>query len=377
MASHPDVLIIGGGVIGLTCAYVLRQKGRTVTVVDAGDMGKEASWAGAGIIPPGDPKFARSPIDKLRAIGALRFPELSQELYDETGIDNGYRRCGGIEFLGEGERFLADEWKAEGVRVDQLTPDEVTEREPNLASLEGDAYELPDMAQVRNPRHLRALLTSVKQRGVELRPHLRVMKLDHRGHHIQSAVLGSGERLSADRFLIAAGAWSEGLLQPLGISFGVHPVRGQIVMFRGEKPPLTRIIMRDKRYLVPRDDGRTLAGSTEEPEAGFLKANTSEAIHELTRLAYDWVPSLRETDVERTWAGIRPGSSDGLPVIGPVSDLDNLYINAGHFRAGIQLSIGSADLLAAMLEGTAAESDRTFFRPDRVPRSDYHPTFRS
>src|SRR5262245_63642589 len=101
MAKHPDVAVVGGGIIALTCAYCLAREGLSVEVFDRGDFGKEASWAGAGIIPPGNPAGAATPIDKLRAIGSMRYPGFSAELRELTGIDNGYLRCGGIEFLGE------------------------------------------------------------------------------------------------------------------------------------------------------------------------------------------------------------------------------------------------------------------------------------
>src|SRR5262245_19210056 len=120
MAKHPDVAIIGGGIIGLTCAYFLAKEGLSVEVFDRGDLGKEASWAGAGILPPGNPAKAATPIDRLRAIGSMRFPDFSAELRELTGIDNGYVRCGGVEFLDEDASGILSLWRNEGIVVDRL-----------------------------------------------------------------------------------------------------------------------------------------------------------------------------------------------------------------------------------------------------------------
>ena len=134
MAKHPDVAIIGGGIIGLTCAYFLAREGLAVEVFDRGDLGKEASWAGAGIIPPGNPYGAATPIDKMRAIGSMRFPGFSDELRELTGIDNGYLRCGAVEFLEPDEvREVTELWQNEGIAFEKLSHAALRTYEPALA----------------------------------------------------------------------------------------------------------------------------------------------------------------------------------------------------------------------------------------------------
>jgi glycine oxidase len=150
MPAHPDVAIIGGGIIGLTSAYFLAKAGASVAVYDRGDLGKEASWAGAGILPPGNPERAATPADRLRGIGSARFPDFSSELRDLTGIDNGYRCCGGIEFLTPEDADVPGVWAAEGIAFERLALAEAKELEP-LGRVEGDPYLLPGCAQVRNP----------------------------------------------------------------------------------------------------------------------------------------------------------------------------------------------------------------------------------
>jgi glycine oxidase len=160
MAKHPDVAVIGGGIVGLTCAYFLAKEGLSVEVFDRGDLGKEASWAGAGIIPPGNPAGAATPIDRLRAIGSMRFPGFSAELRDLTGLDNGYLRCGGIEFLPEDDKDALELWENEGIAFERLARESLRAYEPAVEDVPAAPYLLPGCAQVRNPRHMQALIAA-------------------------------------------------------------------------------------------------------------------------------------------------------------------------------------------------------------------------
>jgi glycine oxidase len=362
--AHPDVAIIGGGIIGLTSAYFLAKEGVSVAVYDRGDLGREASWAGAGILPPGNPDRAATPADKLRGIGSARFPDFSAELRDRTGIDNGYRRCGAIEFLTAEDADVPDVWAAEGIGFAHV-PLAYAQRLEPLGVVEGEPYLLPACAQVRNPWHLRALVAACERAGVHLHPNTGAEEWESDRDRIDAARLASGERVVAGRFLLAAGAWSERLLGALGHRPHVHPVRGQIALLRGEGP--SRVLMCGKRYLVPRGDGLTLVGSTEEPEAGFEKRTTSEGIGALLAFARQTVPVLGSAQLETSWAGLRPGSPDGLPFIGRVPGWQNAFVAAGHFRAGVQLSIGTAQALAELLTGKPTCVPLEAFALDRKP----------
>jgi glycine oxidase len=364
MPPHPDVAIVGGGIIGLTTAYFLAKEGASVAVFDRADLGAEASWAGAGILPPGNPDRAATPADKLRGIGARHFPELSADLRSLTGIDNGYKRCGGIEFLTADEVAVTHLWSTEGIPFERLTPDEAKLLEP-LGEIEGDPYLLPGCAQVRNPWHLRAMIAACTRVGVALHPNTGVAGWELDRGCISGLQLINGTRATAARYLIAAGAWSEGLLGALGHHPHVHPVRGQIALLRG--PSCTRVLMFGKRYLVPRGDGLTLVGSTEEPEAGFEKRTTPDGIGGLLAFARGVLPVLAGAVLEKSWAGLRPGSPDGVPFLGPVPGWDNVFVAAGHFRAGVQLSIGTAQILTALLTGRAPPVPVSAFALDRTP----------
>ncbi|MGF1578178.1 MAG: glycine oxidase ThiO [Gemmataceae bacterium] len=349
MNNHPDILIVGGGVIGLTTAYFLAREDVRVTVVDKADIGLEASWAGAGILPPGNPDQAKSPFDRLRAESVAAFPGLSEELRERTGIDNGYLRSGGLEFLSESDLAAAEEWRGCGVHADLLDEAALQELEPTLSPGLGRAHHLPDMAQVRNPRHLNALSQACRGLGVNLSPGCPVFDFECKGDHILSARTSQGS-IHAGRFLLTAGAWTNILLEMVGWSPGIKPVRGQILLLETQQTSLRKILLWGPKYIVPRRDGRILVGSTEE-DVGFVKRTTAQGIADLLDLATTLVPMLGDAQVKQTWAGLRPGSPDDLPILGQIPNLHNLFVAAGHFRAGIQLSPGTARLMKELLLG--------------------------
>ena len=378
MATPPaDLLILGGGIIGLTTAYRLARAGLRVEVCDRGDFGQEASWAGAGILPPGTPGHTATAIDALRAYGSRFMPAFAEELREATGIDNGYWRCGGIEVLRDEDRYAVDLWKEQRIAHELLTPERLRELEPHLTALDGEAYLLPDCAQLRNPWHLKALVAACRVQGVGLMPNMPVAEWVRDGERVVAVRFTNGEVRAASRFLVAAGAWSEALLKPLGHAPGVHPVLGQIVLYRPRQLVLTRVLMMGKEYFVPRADGRVLAGSTEEPEAGFEKRTTVQAFERLNAFACRVIPALADAVVEKQWAGLRPASADGLPYLGAVPGTANVFVATGHYRAGVQLSLGSAVALEKWILGEPAFLPPDDFRLDREPCHENRPTFRS
>jgi glycine oxidase len=181
--------------------------------------------------------------------------------------------------------------------------------------------------------------------------------------------------VTAGRYLLAAGAWSEPLLAQLGHRPRVHPVRGQIALLRGDT--CSRVLMLGKRYLVPRGDGLTLVGSTEEPESGFEKRTTPEGVAGLLAFARATVPALARAALETAWAGLRPGSPDGLPFLGPVPGAEGVFVATGHFRAGVQLSIGTAQAVTELLTDEPPCVDLSAFALDRTPSAGARTAFRS
>jgi glycine oxidase len=375
MSTPADVVVVGGGVIGLTTAYFLARAGVAVCVIDRSELGREASWAGAGIVPPGNPGLARTAADQLRAHSSALFPQLSAELRERTGIDNGYCVCGGLVIPAPGEEAPEQEWAAEGARWQRVDAEGIRRLGPELRSGIDHGFYLPDMAQVRNPRHVRALQAACEGLGVRLRPHCGARSLVT-GRGRAEAVETDQGRLNAGQFLVAAGAWTDGLLAPLGWQPGIRPVRGQIALLNPGHPRLRPVLLVGNRYLVPRLDGRILVGSTEE-DAGFEACPTAGGIAGLLTFATGLVPGLAAAPLERTWAGLRPGSPDGLPFLGPVPGWDNVFVAAGHFRAGIQLSPGTGLVMSDLLLGRPPSLSLEPFRVDRTPSPPLRCAFRS
>ena len=369
-----DCLIIGGGGIGLSLAYELSGHGLRLKVIDRGQPGREASWAGAGILPPANQSPQAPPYEQLRGLSHQLHVKWASALREETGIDNGYRRCGGLHLARNaaaaealcGVMAALEQMK---ITVEELSPDAVAGLEPALGPLSGTgdvhaAYLLPEEAQIRNPRHLRALLAACLKRGVEVTGGVAAEDFEIRGDRIQAVHTGCGP-LRAETVCICSGAWSNALLGRLGLKRPVvRPIRGQMVLFSCDRAPLGRVINEGLRYLVPRDDGRVLAGSTEE-DVGFDCRTTGGGVAGLLEFALGLVPSLSAARLERTWAGLRPATVDGLPYLGPIPGVENALIATGHFRSGLHLSPGTAVVLGQLVRGENPDIDLAPLHLDR------------
>ncbi|MFM8723743.1 MAG: NAD(P)/FAD-dependent oxidoreductase [Planctomycetaceae bacterium] len=341
-----DIVIIGGGVQGLTLALFLSRAGATVRVIDKGALGFEASWAGAGIIPPGGAGPQSPVVDRLRTLSSGMFPAFSDELLALTGISNGFRKCGSWHLPLAGDNL-------EGLR--------------NLCVREGLPLESPSVAlpwpgtpgesplflkgtmQVRNPWHLRALKDSCLLAGVEMIENCQVEKMQLKGGQISSITTPMGQ-WRAQWFVLAAGAWSGVLAASIGFTLPVKPIRGLITLLELEEAGLVSIVEQGKRYIVPRGDGLFLVGSNEE-DAGFDKTIQETVVKELEAWASYVVPELAHARRKKCWAGLRPGSPDGMPFLGSCPDIKNLVLATGHFRAGLQLSLGTASLVSQFILG--------------------------
>ncbi len=356
-----DVVVIGGGVIGLSSAWELARHGLSVRVLDQSQPGQEASWAGAGMLPPGGLCLPPDLKGRLRSESARLWPAWVEQLQQVTRIDPGYVRCGSLEVRPVDQQpALSDDikqWQAEQIQVEPLSPTELRQRFPAIAGRELAGFWLPDYAQVRNPRLLKSLIAACTQSGVRLSPGTPALDFEVSSGKILG-VQTPTEMVRADQFVVATGAWSDLLLRRLHLTFRIQPVRGQIVQLEQTPLPASCLIQAGARYVVPRPDGRILIGATEE-HAGFEKLNTAMAIHDLLEFGQRLIPTLRQARFLRCWSGLRPHRATGLPMIGPATDHSNLLIAAGHFRDGLQLSPITARLIRELVLGQTTTLDLT------------------
>lgn len=341
-----DVLVIGGGLIGLLTAWELAQAGVSVTLVDKGETGHEASWAGGGIISPLYPWRYPDSVIQLAHWSQTHYPHLCDSLRARTGVDPEYTR-NGLLILDTEETALAQRWAtASGNPLERLDSTSIQELEPNLVPDHQAGLWLPDVAQVRNPRLARALRQALPKnvRVLEGAEVLELLVRDGRAIGARTPT----NTLSAGQIIVCAGAWTAELFAQLGAQPEIVPVRGQMLLLYGQPGHIRRIVLKQDRYLIPRRDGRVLMGSTLE-HVGFHKTTTVEAREALYHRAIHLFPILSHAVIERHWAGLRPGSPSGIPYIGAYPGIAGLYFNAGHFRNGVVLGPASARLMADII----------------------------
>lgn len=376
--STLDVVVVGGGIVGLSIAWELATRGRSVTVLEANQCGQAASWAGVGILPPVAIHQVNDPLEQLRSLSHQLLAEWSTQLETITGIDVGYRQCGGVYVaISPGEAALLSAshawWNELGIEAVRWTSDQLRTHEPALTQLADSSrlkaiWHLPGECQLRTPRYVQALLAACRQSGVNIVERARVQAIEQQERHVRIAVAGNNEQdaqcFTAANCCLTAGPWTSQLLDQLDISSGILPIRGQVLLFHPPERLLTRIINEGNRYLVPRDDGRLLVGSNEE-EVGFVCETTPEIVAELRQWAIGMVPVLEEVPIEHAWAGLRPAAYDSYPYIGRLPDHPNIYVASGHYRAGIHLSAGTARVLGELITEGRTSIDLSPFRPGR------------
>ena len=352
-----DILIVGGGIIGMLTARELSLAGMSVTIVDQSDAGQESSWAGGGIISPLYPWRYSDPVNALAAWGHAYYPELINEIYAETGLDAELIQNGLLMLNDEPERALiwAEKW---GANLQLIDKKELGDIEPELSPAcfgTNRAIWMPEIQQVRNPRLVKASKQYLLQRGITFLERTEVTGFIQNGDKIAGVKTASGN-ITADKVLIAGGAWSSKLLKNIKINVDVAPVKGQMILFKAEADKIKRIVLSQDRYVIPRRDGRVLVGSTLE-HTEFDKRTTAEAKKELMEEAFRIIPCLKESQVEHHWAGLRPGSPDGIPYICSVPEVEGLYLNTGHYRNGVGLGPASARLAADLILNRACILD--------------------
>ena len=365
-----DVVIIGGGVIGLAIARGLALRGtREVCLIERGTLGAEASFAAAGMLLPQVEADAEDDFFKLACRSRDLYPSFAASLHEETGVDVELDTTGTLYLaLNEHDHEEIEKrygWQTHaGLAVELLNSAEARELEPCISESAFGALRFPNDIQVENRRLLAALANSVSNLGVEVLTETNVESLTIERSRIKGVQTSRG-MIACDSIVVAAGTWSSFLLRSSGCPDpAMQPVRGQMICLEA-KPQLTRhVIYSPRGYLVPRRDGRLLAGSTSE-NAGFAKRITAGGISSILQNALEISPAITTLPVVDTWAGLRPRPADGLPVLGACGEIDGLFYATGHYRNGILLAPLTAELITEAIVAGATSPLLAPFSPDR------------
>ncbi len=366
-----DFLIIGGGVIGLLLTRELAIAGAKVTLIERGECGREASWAGGGIVSPLYPWRYSQAVTALASAAQKTYPDLAKVLLEDTGIDPEYERTGLLMLDAEDTQEALQWARHTGNVMTPLSSADIHEREARLASGFRQGLWMPDIANIRNPRLLKALLCSLeKQPNVRILTQSKVTRFlghpansPHQLLGVEVLQDGKANTVLGDHIVVTAGAWTGDVLKPLGVQIRVEPVKGQMLLLKPKTPVVHSMVLTKGRYLIPRRDQQLLVGSTLE-YTGYDKSTTEEALQSLHASALELVPELEGAPILKQWAGLRPGTEKGIPYIGSVPGFENLSVNAGQFRNGLVLAPASTGLLADILLGRTPRLDPM---PYRVP----------
>ncbi|MFN2488172.1 MAG: glycine oxidase ThiO [Actinomycetota bacterium] len=373
--SAPDVVIVGGGVIGLSIAWRAAASGLRVTLVDP-NPGHGASWAAAGMLAPvTEVHPGEERLVPLNLASTERYPSFIAELEDATGMDAGYRASGTVVVARDADEneVLADLYGLQrdlGLRSERLGARECRALVPGLGRLVRGGILVAGDHAVDNRALVAALLEMCRHMEVELVA-TSVVEISTSDHGATGVVAADGTRLPSGEVVVCAGCWSGDIAGIPPDAVPVRPVKGQLLHLRASDPSLlTRTVRGLDVYIVPRGDGRLVVGATVE-EQGFDVTATAEAVYTLLRDAYELVPAILEAELVEVAVGLRPGSPDNAPLLGPTA-LPGLSLATGHYRNGILLVPATADALARLLisgevpDIIAPFSPSRFISPERI-----------
>jgi glycine oxidase len=351
MGRAPDVLVVGGGVIGCAIARQLAAAGRSVLVVDRGAIGAEATSAAAGVLAVASGEEVEGPGLALRRASLARFGALAGSLADESGIDVEYAVRGVLELCLSDEDEAAASARiaarrAQGFRAEWMDAAAIRREEPAANPAARGGIVFAEDAQVNNVRLVEALACAASRKGAELRPGAEVVGAERDGDRIARVRIGS-ETVTPGTVVLAAGAWAA-RVAGLAPGIGVEPARGQMLALRPRTPLVRRILSYRDGYLVPRRNGEALVGATVE-HVGFDKAVTPAGLAELQAKLARLAPAALDVPVARVWAGLRPFAPTGGPIIARARDTANLIVACGHHRNGILLAPITAEMVAELV----------------------------
>lgn len=357
--------------IGLSTARALAMRGSSdVIVIERGSFGCEASSAAAGMLAPQAEADRADEFFELCCRSRDLYPAFATALREETGIDVELDQTGTLYLAinedDEVEILHRFEWQtAAGFAVEQLTAEDTRRLEPAITPHVRGALRFPGDIQVENRRLVSALAEANKRLGVKLLPGTTVNSVTVTNKSVAGVETSAGF-ISARNLVLAAGAWTSNLnlLDKVESSISIEPVRGQMVCFETNPRLIKHVTYSPRGYLVPRMDGRLLAGSTSE-FAGFDKRTTADGIHSILARAFEISDRVRTLPLVETWAGLRPHAPDGLPVLGPCAEIEGLFYASGHYRNGILLAPITGELMAEAIITKRVSPLIRSFGPDR------------
>ena len=367
-----DSIFVGGGVIGLACAWRAAQHGAQVCVLERDHPAAGATGVAAGMLAPvGEASWGEEALLALNRESLRRWPSFAEALEDESGLETGFAQHGALHVAldrdeAEELRRRHELHRALGLESEWLPGGECRQLEPGLAPAVRGGAHVPGEASVDPRKVVAALLSALDRRGVPVRSGADVVEADRRDGAWRVGT-ADGNLFEAAKLVLAAGAWS-GRIEWLPQVPPVRPVKGEILTLRGsaDRPVCERIVAGERAYLVPRADGRLIVGATVE-ERGFDTTITAGGVHELLREAYRLLPDVAELELLEATAGLRPGSPDNAPLIGAGGD-ESLLIATGHFRNGVLQAPATADAISALLADQPAPVDLVPFSPQRFER---------
>lgn len=365
-------LIIGGGIIGASCAWRLALEGVAVAVLERARLGQEASWAAAGLIGPQGEAEEPGPFFELCLAGKESFDRSVERLTKESGIDPEYDRQGMlyVAFTEHEREELATRarWqRAAGGKVEELLTAQALKIAPALSSKITYALHLPTNWRTDNRKLTQAYVAAASKAGAEFCEGMRIDSIAMKNGRAVGVVNHNKETIPGDVIINAAGAWANELRGLEADRIRFFPVRGQIICFDTRPGAIEPSLFSMRGILVPRRDGRLLAGSIFE-DAGFNKTLTLGGMTHILRAACELVPSLSELPFREAWTGLRPATDDLMPVIGASPSVPNVFYACGHFRSGILLSSLTGELIADLVKGRVPKIDLALFGPARFQK---------
>ena len=371
-----EIVIIGGGVIGLSVARSIALRGvRDICLVEKEDLGTEASFAAAGMLAPQVEADADDEFFKLACRSRDMYVDFAARLLEETDVNVELDTTGTVYIaLTEADALDCEKrfsWQtAAGFDVEKLGANEALSIEPSINPSVKLALFFPRDIQVENRRLVCALANSVNQLGVQILSHTRSDEVRTDKNKVVGVEISQGF-ISCNTVVIAAGCWSDQVrIIGSGVWHGptMVPVRGQMVCLAA-KPKLSQHVVYSHRgYIVPRQDGRLLAGSTSEPNT-FVKQTTAGGVTSILKSAIEISPQIAQLPIIDMWAGLRPKAVDGLPVLGPCDEIAGLHYATGHYRNGILLAPVTGELIAQAILEPAKSADLAPFSPNRFSQA--------